>query len=786
MGFQSLRPLSPSRRRLATFLALMAPGLGLADDGGNSLRLKLPTSPSLRDDSSSVQVVDHTQLVPLPDELIGPHAGDMMIFDPQARGGGGAGMVPIARFDTEDGWMPRSPHHASPILNSPLMNGPLMNGPMVRQPATGRQEESVGRGQPASGRLRLRIGDSSSSTLQILDFPMRSRVGDVSPETSGNVSELEGPVSVASGASGDQQIASDLDDSDLDDSDSAGDQVSDPEQNEPAARVATRNAVPTDGEGSVAFDAVNDSSEPGDESSVADQAEIDAEPFDDQWDIDEDSEDWLADDSVTEPSPDGGELSVEAEVGESESDESMEASLSPSNVAETSTERTNDRGVEIRKLRLSEDVAKENENAPPGPKAASGNRSDKVIITPSSRSAGKSRATVGDVRLDELPAESEATPLGKRSKSETGSAKVADNPILGDRILESGELILASGKTAANLPLKAQTARLKPLIEKGLRYYWDRPEDAAERTHWGMMHSIMVFDRDTQIISRRQRYNAVAWMAGNNPCRNQLFFDRDQHGIVVRTGVGLQGHQAQLLAVFGLIDVPSNYPVYAAKQKFTVADILEREKRDCKVNAELTFTLIGLAHYADSDSSWVAADGQDWSVERVIREELAQPIVGAACGGTHRLMGFGHALRRRRAEEKPITGQWDRADRYLKDFVAYTWSLQNRDGSMSTAWYEKSEDNGNIDRKLQTTGHMLEFLMTVTPDAELQSPEMLRTVSFMANTLYNERGHEWQVGPKGHALRSLVMYYQRVYGNSSPWRIDSGARNASTSGRSVR
>jgi hypothetical protein len=275
-------------------------------------------------------------------------------------------------------------------------------------------------------------------------------------------------------------------------------------------------------------------------------------------------------------------------------------------------------------------------------------------------------------------------------------------------------------------------------------------------------------------------------MAGNNPCRNQLFFDRDQHGIVVRTGVGLQGHQAQLLAVFGLIDVPSNYPVYAAKQKFTVADILEREKRDCKVNTELTFTLIGLAHYADSDTSWVSADGEDWSVERVIREELAQPIVGAACGGTHRLMGFGHALRRRRAEDKPITGQWDRADRYLKDFVAYTWSLQNRDGSMSTAWYEKSEDNGNIDRKLQTTGHMLEFLMTVTPDAELQSPEMLRTVAFMANTLYNERGHEWQVGPKGHALRSLVMYYQRVYGNSAPWRNDSGARNASTSGRSVR
>jgi hypothetical protein len=106
---------------------------------------------------------------------------------------------------------------------------------------------------------------------------------------------------------------------------------------------------------------------------------------------------------------------------------------------------------------------------------------------------------------------------------------------------------------------------------------------------------------------------------------------------------------------------------------------------------------------------------------------------------------------------------------------------------MSTAWYEKPEDNGDIDRKIQTTGHMLEMLMTVTPDSDLQSPEMLRTVNFMATTLFTERGHEWQIGPKGHALRSLVMYYQRVYGNATPWRPGNGSRSAGTANvRTVR
>ncbi len=398
------------------------------------------------------------------------------------------------------------------------------------------------------------------------------------------------------------------------------------------------------------------------------------------------------------------------------------------------------------------------------------------------------RMSVGDVPLGDEQVRSDELGVERIPEETPHRIAVTDQPIHGDRITAAGELILASGKSAANLPVLPQTAPLKPTIEAALRYYWDRPEDAAERTHWGMMHSIMVWDKDTPIIHRRQRYNAVAWMAGNNPCRNQLLFAQDQHGINVRTGVGLQGHQAQLLAIFGLVNVPLNYPVYAGRQKYSVADILEREKLDCKSGNELTFTLIALAHYADSDSSWVAADQQDWDVQRVLKEEMSQPIVGAACGGTHRLMGFAHALRRRRAEDKPIVQQWDRADRYVKEFVNYTWTLQNRDGSMSTAWFERPEDNGNMDRKIQTTGHMLEFLLSTLPDADLQSPKMIRTVSYLANTLHAERGHQWQVGPKGHALRALAMYHQRVFGDATPWRSASESRRTAgaSPGRGVR
>ncbi len=369
----------------------------------------------------------------------------------------------------------------------------------------------------------------------------------------------------------------------------------------------------------------------------------------------------------------------------------------------------------------------------------------------------------------------------RRSESSRQSITDGEEPEAASQAVHARDSINAAGELKLSLGLPEQLAisatstRLRAPIERTLSYYWARPENSAERTHWGMFHQMMIYDKDTQILYQKQQYNAVAWMAGNNPCRNQLLYDRDEHGIVVKEGIGLQGHQAQMLAVFGLVDVPPNYPIYVAKQKYTVKDVIQREMKACKPGVELTFTLIGLSHYIDTDSKWTSFDGETWTFDRLIQEELAQPIVGAACGGTHRLMGFAHALRRRRAEGKPITGQWARADKYVRDFITYTWQLQNRDGSMSTAWFEKQEDNGKMDRKVQTTGHMVEFLLTALNDDELQSPQMLRSISFLTNSFWEERGHDWQVGPKGHALRALVLFYQRVYGRPDPWRTQSMA-----------
>lgn len=382
-------------------------------------------------------------------------------------------------------------------------------------------------------------------------------------------------------------------------------------------------------------------------------------------------------------------------------------------------------------------VAREN------PYADSDAPSEKI---PSERIAARS---VGDLSVDE-------TAKDLRAKTESVEDSIP-------------ERLDYSGFPAAPLRITRDVARLRPGIERALRFFYLRPENAPGRSNWGMMHSIMVFGTDTNVLVGRTQYNAIAWIAGNNLCRGQRLLTQDSQGIKAKSGVGLQGHQAQFLAVLSLCNVPSDYQLYAASNQYHVSDLIQQEMKACKWGEELTFSLIALSHYLDTDESWIASDGQRWDVEKLIASELEQPIVGSACGGTHRLMGFGHALRKRRAEGKPITGHWKRAEQFTEDFINYAYSLQNRDGSMSTKWFEGRDDNGDVDRKIQTTGHIVEWLLTVTPNSQLQDRRLVAAVRFLHNAMVKDLGHDWSIGPKGHALRSLAMYHERVFQAGRPW-----------------
>lgn len=310
----------------------------------------------------------------------------------------------------------------------------------------------------------------------------------------------------------------------------------------------------------------------------------------------------------------------------------------------------------------------------------------------------------------------------------------------------------------------SELENLKARVRRTLMHYHQRPETTLDYSPWGVMHALIAYGTDTRVHNGRQHVNAIGWLCWNGTCRGQKILSARNGELRALTGPGLQGHEGQFLAMMAQCYVPAEFELRVDGREFTINDLIESEQETCKPKTELTFKLIAFSHYLPPDATWTGADGEAWDMERLIAEEIAQPVIGAACGGTHRLMGLSYAARYRRLAGLPLTGEWERAEQYVRDYQQYAFSLQNPDGSFSTKWLERREARDDSQRRIRTTGHILEWLIYSLPEERLRSPEVVRTVNYLAQLMWEERNTKWEIGPKGHALHALNMYDQRVFG----------------------
>ena len=325
-------------------------------------------------------------------------------------------------------------------------------------------------------------------------------------------------------------------------------------------------------------------------------------------------------------------------------------------------------------------------------------------------------------------------------------------------------------------PKSDRLDRLRVRIAQTLATYQRRPLNTSQHCPWEIMHGFVSFGIPTQIRAggpRGELVNAIGWMNSGGRCRGQVMLtvrDGRPHALY---GVGLQGHSGQYLAILAQCRVSAKSPLLLGEHEFTVADLIEAEKLNCRAGTELTFALIGLSHYLPTDATWRSRDGEAWSLKRLMQEELRQPIRTAPCGGTHRLFGLAYGCQRRLKATGELDGVYERADRYVRDYQNLTLRrLQNRDGSFSTEWFKYPADrDDDIDRKIQTTGHMLELLVASVDQEMLYEHRIITAVEFLAVSLAREASRNWKNGPLGHALHALSIYQERVWGVVLPGNV---------------
>jgi len=320
---------------------------------------------------------------------------------------------------------------------------------------------------------------------------------------------------------------------------------------------------------------------------------------------------------------------------------------------------------------------------------------------------------------------------------------------------------------------------LESKIKQAIEMYRNQTISIREKSAWSVMHSFIGYgvEKKVRVDQAGKQASAIGWICYNNPCRGVRLFYLNNNRIYGRLGPGNQGHEGQCMAMLAQSRVHASYPMKIGGKDFTVADLVKREQETCRAGTELTFKLIGLSHYLDLDETWRDERGGKWNVSRLVQEEMRQPIVGAACGGTHRLFGLSYAVNRCEHKGKAIEGQYQRAKIYVQEYQRYTFKMQNPDGSFSTQFFTGRGASPDKARRLLTTGHISEWLAFSLNDEELTNPRMVKAMDYLATLLVRGQRGGWEVGPLGHALHALNIYNDRVFARSVSESNDSLAKS---------
>jgi hypothetical protein len=128
------------------------------------------------------------------------------------------------------------------------------------------------------------------------------------------------------------------------------------------------------------------------------------------------------------------------------------------------------------------------------------------------------------------------------------------------------------------------------------------------------------------------------------------------------------------------------------------------------------------------------------------------------------LFALNYAVHRRGLEGIPIDGPWAVAARRTQFYQTRAFQLQNVDGSFSTAWLERRESSGDYNRRLATSGHIVEWLAFSLPSERLSDERFVKGLDYVVGLLEKHQVGARDWGAATHALHALSIYEQRVLG----------------------
>lgn len=303
----------------------------------------------------------------------------------------------------------------------------------------------------------------------------------------------------------------------------------------------------------------------------------------------------------------------------------------------------------------------------------------------------------------------------------------------------------------------------------------DRILSTEEHAAWQVLHGILAYGKDFPVKTPTGIQPALQYLLDGGTLNGWSFTRGDQigggrRGLRARLQAGGyvgQGHVDQWLAILAQAGLKLDDTITVEGETYFMEDLVAQAQRDVSDNLdeEWSWTLIGFSELLPTTTSWVANDGETWSIERLVANEMEKDILSSTCGGTHRLIGIAMALNKRRAEGGAMSIVWRRAEQVLADAASTAKRFQNADGSFSTNYFRRPGVSADNAKLLATTGHTLELLALSLSQEELMQPWVERAATRLCQLLKDSETMALECGALYHAIHGLAIYQQRMAGS---------------------
>ena len=314
---------------------------------------------------------------------------------------------------------------------------------------------------------------------------------------------------------------------------------------------------------------------------------------------------------------------------------------------------------------------------------------------------------------------------------------------------------------------------LKDRIDAALENARQRP---LMTTHafWTIFHGILGLGLDATLLNpdTGQHVKAIDLVCDGGPIRGMEFVPTPD-GIDVRTMIGTgvgQGHQDQFVAEMVQRGLRADRPFRINGRQYTFADFLRESRAHASVtkDQELSWTMLIIGQHFGTDAAWTNAAGEQLTFEDLVRYEVHQPVESAACGGTHRLFGLTWVYHKHRAHGGQPAGVWQEVVAKLDHYKRVARQTRNPDGSLSTSYLSGSANSPDVQARIGSWGHVIEWLSLALSDEELAEPWMQEAVNHLVLAILGSRTDPIDNGAFYHAIHGLAIYRARVFHETTP------------------